>query len=224
MNKNLHHFILFVSFLSLCNAAFSQSERTETTNLQKQQIEILPSSVVIPTYPNIPEITETKITHSASAKTDSLKTVTSCTGNKLKSTVNVDNPIFLKSKNTNSTVRKVGDEIETGNEKRADINAPLFPDFNVVAVKEVPYDNNFVSNEKTSVQLENIKKPVAEDNAGLTNSNTSTQIIISPSKRRYLEGIVAGLEKEIQSNLNLNSIDLLAKKKELQDLKELLSK
>ena len=224
MNRNLHLFILIVFFLNFCNASFSQSERAGTTNIQKQQIEILPSSVAIPTNPNIPEKTTTKITHTSSSKTDSLKITTTPSGNKLKSTVNVDNSKSLKSKQNSGIVRKESDDVIIVNEKKGDINATLFPDFNVVAVKEEPYDNNFISKEGTAVQLENIRKPIAEDNAGLNTNNTSNQIIISPSKRKYLEGVVAGLEKEIQANLNLNSIDLQAKKKELQDLKDLLAK
>jgi hypothetical protein len=224
MNKNLHHFILFVFLLNFCNVGFSQTERAGITDLQKQQIEILPSSVVIPVNPNIPENTVKKITHSTSAKTDSLKAIPSSSGYKLNSTINVDNQKFLESKNNAGIVRKVSDDVVAETEKKADINAPLFPDFNVIAVKEEPYDNNFVSKEGTSVQLENIRKPVAEDNAGLNNNNTSNQLIISPSKRKFLEGVAAELEKEIQANLNMNSIDLQAKKKELQDLKDLLSK
>ena len=69
------------------------------------------------------------------------------------------------------------------------------------------------------VKLERVAFDVQIENVV---SDAPAKIIISPSKRKYLEVVLKDLEKELQQNPNTDSIDMQVKKKELEDLKKLL--
>lgn len=224
MIKFLHCCILLLCFFLFPNITFSQNNRVDNSGIPKQTVEVTSTSVVNAPIPNnIPEKQAQKPVHNN--KTDSL--ISKKQQHDL--TPNADAKYHGKNGATNNSTQRTtsskNENITDDNKTAVDVNAPLFPDFNVTATKEEPYENKVVLKEKAPQKLENIKQPLPEDNITTErSSNTTNNVTISPSKRKYLEGIVADLEKEIQANPNSTSIDIQAKKKELQELKELLAK
>jgi radical SAM superfamily enzyme len=102
------------------------------------------------------------------------------------------------------------------------IDTPLYPDFKVEAIKETPYENEFISKEKQSEKLVKLERVASDVQIENVVSDAPAKITISPSKRKYLEVVLKDLEKELQQNPNTDSIDMQVKKKEFEDLKKLL--
>jgi hypothetical protein len=189
-------------------------------DIKSQKLIITPSSVVSNDQ-NIPEKTATEVLKPTLNKTDSIKT-----------TVTVTSSVSMKSK-LESTKDKFEDErqiiknkeeIETAVQKQAapSIDTPLYPDFKVEAVKETPYESEFISKEKTSEKLVKLERVATDVQLKRVATDAPAKISISPSKRKYLEGVMKDLEKELQQNPNTENIEMQLKKKEFEDLKKLL--
>jgi hypothetical protein len=93
---------------------------------------------------------------------------------------------------------------------------PVFANFRVTAVNEQPTPNAAVSIETAPRKMVSVKKQPSDNVPANVPVQPGT---LSPSKRKYLETIVKQLEEEIGSVGD----DVELKKKELEDLKKLLS-
>lgn len=215
MIRNLQ-FFLFLAIIILSSAHLrAQTDRAQL-DIKDQKIEVTPT-FEIKSAENIPEKKKTIKTPQTNFVFDSLLPIHTTTSGV------VDTKASSRQINFEKRYQRIADNDLNSNFKIKKIEEPLFPDFKVEATQEQPYDNGFVSKEKTIQQLVKLEKVPADD-AQITNVNTAVQnrVTISPSKRKYLEGVVTELEKEIQLNQNSTSIDMQAKKKELEDLKKLL--
>jgi hypothetical protein len=219
MKKYLHLFLLVFLNVFVCLLTAAQTNRI-AVDIKSQKLIITPSSVVSNDQ-NIPEKTATEVLKPTLNKTDSIKT-----------TVTVTSSVSMKSK-LESTKDKFEDErqiiknkeeIETAVQKQAapSIDTPLYPDFKVEAVKETPYESEFISKEKTSEKLVKLERVATDVQLKRVATDAPAKISISPSKRKYLEGVMKDLEKELQQNPNTENIEMQLKKKEFEDLKKLL--
>jgi hypothetical protein len=119
--------------------------------------------------------------------------------------------------------RKIKEEYESGNTDvvPADDKTAIYPELKVTATKEALYENAMVLKEKSSAQL--VRVQATTQTSAVPHSNQENENSISPLKRKYLEGIVRELEKEIQVNAGNSGAEIQSKKKELEDLKLLLA-
>lgn len=113
-------------------------------------------------------------------------------------------------------------EVDDNIEKKKNIEAPLFTDFQVTGTKEEPYENKIVSKESSSQQLVKLERVPADEFPASSANPVDQKITISPLKRKYLEVVMADLEKDIKSGQN-SLVEIRAKKKEVDDLKKLLA-
>jgi len=223
MTKKLpSKFLVLLLSLLFYNNIFAQSDRVDK-NVKKQIVELNSVSVTSPSSPNIPENTAAKLTLAPNNKIDSLATQRAASENKIIISKQDNNSNFKKSKQT-QTPRVTSNDVSIAHDNNPDLHLPIYPDFKVIATKEEAYETSTVLKERVSEQLVNVRQPVAEDNISEKRiTNTTDKITISPLKRKYLEEVAADLEKEIQVNPNSNNIDIISKKKELEDLKKLLA-
>ncbi len=122
----------------------------------------------------------------------------------------------LRKAKTPEQLNKSDDENKTEN-----IDTPLFPDFQVTATKEESYDNRQELKESIPQQLQKLER-VPTDELQAEGTNVNEKVTISASKRKYLEGLIPELEKEIKAGKR-TSVEIQAKKKELEDLKKYLA-
>ena len=219
MKKYLLSFLLVFLNVFFCLLTVAQTNRI-APEIKSQKIEITPSSVVNNNQ-NVPEKKASEVLKPTFNKTDSIKpNVTVISSVNMRSKFET-----TKDKNEDETqIIKNKEEIEVAVQRQTapSIDTPLYPDFKVEAIKETPYENEFISKEKQSenqVKLERVASDVQIENVV---SDAPAKIIISPSKRKYLEVVLKDLEKELQQNPNTDSIDMQVKKKEVEDLKKLL--
>ena len=219
MNKYLQS-LLFVSInLSVCLSISAQSSRVET-DIKNQKIEIIPSSVVR-NEQNIPEIKATEVLNPSLSKTDSLKpTEKAASSASLRSKSVSKNDKYEDDRQIIKNKEEI--EMDVQRQTASSIDMPLYPDFKVEAVKETPYENEFISKEKPSEKLVKLERVASDVQIENVVSDTPAKITISPSKRKYLEVVLKDLDKELQQNPNNDSIDMQVKKKEFEDLKKLL--
>jgi len=222
MKKSLQHFLFVFIFFLACFKLSAQSEmrREIITPLQKNN--------------NVSGLS-TKKSDSISVGEQSQKSGVNTGSNELKvntvpidgtksMTFEIDNKDIptikkdgsLRKAKTPEQLNKSADEIKAEN-----IDAPLFPDFQVTATKEESYDNTQELKESIPQQLQKLER-VPSDELQAEATNVNEKVTISASKRKYLEGLVPELEKEIKAGKR-TSVEIQAKKKELEDLKKYLA-
>ena len=91
----------------------------------------------------------------------------------------------------------------------------------MTATKEESYDNTQELKESIPQQLQKLER-VPSDELQAEATNVNEKVTISASKRKYLEGLIPELEKEIKAGKR-TSVEIQAKKKELEDLKKYLA-
>ncbi len=219
MKKYLLSFLLVFLNVFFCLLTVAQTNRI-APEIKSQKIEITPSSVVNNNQ-NVPEKKASEVLKPTFNKTDSIKpNVTVISSVNMRSKFET-----TKDKNEDETqIIKNKEEIEVAVQRQTapSIDTPLYPDFKVEAIKETPYENEFISKEKQSEKLVKLERVASDVQIENVVSDAPAKIIISPSKRKYLEVVLKDLEKELQQNPNTDSIDMQVKKKELEDLKKLL--
>lgn len=219
MKKYLHSFLLVFLNVFFCLLTVAQTNRI-APEIKSQKIEITPSSVVNNNQ-NIPEKKASEVLKPTFSKTDSIKpNVTVISSVNMRSKFET-----TKDKNEDETqIIKNKEEIEVAVQRQTapSIDTPLYPDFKVEAIKETPYENEFISKEKQSEKLVKLERVASDVQIENVVSDAPAKITISPSKRKYLEVVLKDLEKELQQNPNNDSIDMQVKKKEFEDLKKLL--
>jgi hypothetical protein len=219
MKKYLHSFLLVFLNVFFCLLTVAQTNRI-APEIKSQKIEITPSSVVNNNH-NVSEKKASEVLKPTFNKTDSIKpNVTVISSVNMRSKFET-----TKDKNEDETqIIKNKEEIEVAVQRQTapSIDTPLYPDFKVEAIKETPYENEFISKEKQSEKLVKLERVASDVQIENVVSDAPAKIIISPSKRKYLEVVLKDLEKELQQNPNTDRIDMQVKKKELEDLKKLL--
>lgn len=219
MKKYLHSFLLVFLNVFFCLLTVAQTNRI-APEIKSQKIEITPSSVVNNNQ-NVPEKKASEVLKPTFSKTDSIKpNVTVISSVNMRSKFET-----TKDKNEDETqIIKNKEEIEATVQRQTvpSIDTPLYPDFKVEAIKETPYENEFISKEKQSEKLVRLERVASDVQIENVVSDAPAKITISPSKRKYLEVVLKDLEKELQQNPNNDSIDMQVKKKEFEDLKKLL--
>lgn len=219
MKKYLLSFLLVFLNVFFCLLTVAQTNRI-APEIKSQKIEITPSSVVNNNQ-NVPEKKASEVLKPTFNKTDSIKpNVTVISSVNMRSKFET-----TKDKNEDETqIIKNKEEIEVAVQRQTapSIDTPLYPDFKVEAIKETPYENEFISKEKQSEKLVKLERVASDVQIENVVSDAPAKIIISPSKRKYLEVVLKDLEKELQQNPNKDSIDMQVKKKEFEDLKKLL--
>ena len=219
MKKYLLSFLLVFLNVFFCLLTVAQTNRI-APEIKSQKIEITPSSVVNNNQ-NVPEKKASEVLKPTFNKTDSIKpNVTVISSVNMRSKFET-----TKDKNEDETqIIKNKEEIEVAVQRQTapSIDTPLYPDFKVEAIKETPYENEFISKEKPSEKLVKLERVASDVQIENVVSDAPAKIIISPSKRKYLEVVLKDLEKELQQNPNTDSIDMQVKKKEFEDLKKLL--
>ena len=219
MKKYLHSFLLVFLNVFFCLLTVAQTNRI-APEIKSQKIEITPSSLVNNNL-NVSEKKASEVLKPTFNKTDSIKpNVTVISSVNMRSKFEI-----TKDKNEDETqIIKNKEEIEVAVQRQTapSIDTPLYPDFKVEAIKETPYENEFISKEKQSEKLVKLERVASDVQIENVVSDAPAKITISPSKRKYLEVVLKDLEKELQQNPNTDSIDMQVKKKELEDLKKLL--
>jgi hypothetical protein len=219
MKKYLHSFLLVFLNVFFCLLTVAQTNRI-APEIKSQKIEITPSSVVNNNH-NVSEKKASEVLKPTFNKTDSIKpNVTVISSVNMRSKFET-----TKDKNEDETqIIKNKEEIEVAVQRQTapSIDTPLYPDFKVEAIKETPYENEFISKEKQSEKLVKLERVASDVQIENVVSDAPAKITISPSKRKYLEVVLKDLEKELQQNPNTDRIDMQVKKKELEDLKKLL--
>ena len=219
MKKYLQSFLLVFLNVFFCLLTVAQTNRI-APEIKSQKIEITPSSLVNNNL-NVSEKKASEVLKPTFNKTDSIKpNVTVISSVNMRSKFET-----TKEKNEDETqIIKSKEEIEVAVQRQTapSIDTPLYPDFKVEAIKETPYENEFISKEKQSEKLVKLERVASDVQIENVVSDAPAKIIISPSKRKYLEVVLKDLEKELQQNPNTDSIDMQVKKKELEDLKKLL--
>lgn len=195
---------------------------------------IQPAEKPIPVYPNIEEKKIPLATPATVGTTNGTVKV-----GKPQLTVNPDKPLYIgpdaaekstpNSGNAGKVRRRTSDEWTSAPAPVAEppaqeLAAPVKPELNVTAVKEEPYEVKTVLAERKPQQLVSIQASRPEETSSAkTTSSSSNQYTISPLKRKFLEDRVQELEKQIAANPDDQSAGMLSVKKELEDLKKLLS-
>ena len=110
----------------------------------------------------------------------------------------------------------------TVNSTKSTTETPVFLDLNAKATQEQPNEYNYSLKEVRSQEIVRIKESenIAEKQVNTDNPDNFT---ISPLKRKYHESRVRELEEEIRRDPKNTTADMLAKKKELEELKKLLA-
>ncbi len=234
MSNFIHHLLLlFSSFVFLYNSIYAQEMQQESlvrsripaTVLGVENIHKINNTVEGLNQSPLPEKRDVKAINVSTKKNiDSILPINGNNGNTATSK-QINNAKFLSTKE--NIILKDRNEkgiIETETQKLNVLEVPIFPDLKAVGVKETPYSNTFVSAENQHKQLERLTTVPADNTElytpGFTkNTNTS----MSPLKRKYLEEVIADTEKEIASG-QYSSLEVKAKKKEVEELKILLSK
>lgn len=228
MVKNLHHSLL--SVFVLLSTYYTLQAQTDRTGLIKNDS---PSAV---SNPSLPSGTATSGTFGNSSNTMSQESkiakelpasTKSVAKDAASDAVNANirlqsSSTFSQKKGMNASKERITDEEVEAIMKQKALEAPIYPDLQVTATKEEPYENKVVAKESPSLQLERLERAPADNvqNSSVVSSNPNT-VTISPLKRKYLEGVIKDLEKEIQEGRK-TSLEIKAKKKELDDLKKLL--
>lgn len=222
MGKILQHLLLVYLFLLSCFNLSAQSEKRRELIKPEQKINNVSGSPSKKSETVTDENQSQKSGVNAGLNkpkenivpTDAKISTVSEVENKYVPAVKKDD--VLRKAKTPEQLNKSADENNTEN-----INAPLFPDFQVTAIKEEPYENKQELKESSSQQLQKLER-IPADELQAEGVSQNNQMTISPSKRKYLEGIVTELEKEIKAGKR-TSVETHAKKKELDDLKKLLA-
>lgn len=132
---------------------------------------------------------------------------------------------FISSQDASKS--KDRNEIRTSENEKQNTNAvekPIYLDLKAIGSKEVLYSDAFVSAETPHKQLERLTVVPADVTERHTpNAAENTNTAMSPLKRKYLEGVVANLENDIATK-KYSPLEIKAKKKEIEELKLLLSK
>lgn len=237
MSNFIHHLLLlFSSFVFLYNTIYAQEMQQEAlvrsripaTVLGVESIHKINNTVEGLNPTSLPEKRDVKaINVSTKKNVDSILPINGNNSNNSNtaSSKQINNAKFLSTKeNTILNDRNQKGIIETETQKLKALEVSIFPDLKAIGVKETPYSNTFASAENQHKQLERLTTVPADNTElytpGFTkNTNTS----MSPLKRKYLEGVIADTEKEIASG-QYSSLEVKAKKKEIEELKILLSK
>ncbi len=222
MKKNLQRSLLVSLLIFSCIISKAQSDRVKmikTDSKSDIKVEVVYPKMDEQKTKNLQLSNDPTLTKSKDISKQENKDALISNISKKKVDIDVKKSSALRKSKTAEQLEDNDDSAE----KKKNVEAPLFPDFQVTATKEEPYENKMQSKESNSQQLVKLERVPADDsNASSTSPVDQNQVTISPLKRKYLEGVVADLEKEIQSKKN-SLVEIKAKKKELDDLRKLLA-
>lgn len=216
MIKNLQSLLFLVFVLLSFSNSSAQIERVKQYHQELNKKAVLPAEVET----NIQTESEQKRPH-VLIKNNSVSQEVNSSTPPDKSNINFLSE-DIKEVNKEKTSRLARIIITETNSIPIEIlNNPIYPDFQVVATKEVTYESKLDLKEKLPEQLSSLSIDLPEEGTKHITDTTPT-VLISPLKRKYLEGVVLELEMEIKEK-KISKESMQEKKKELDDLKRLLA-